>query len=75
MRWSAMPLDFSMPGMNDVMPYPSTLFQDLGLHRLQACRAAWRRRAGRIPVTPVPDGATMASDFQVAMNRVLDLAL
>lgn len=36
-------LDFPVPGMSDVMPYPSTRFADLSGERLEAYRAAWRR--------------------------------
>ncbi len=35
------PLDFAIPGMSDVMPYPSTRFSDLTETRLAAYRRAW----------------------------------
>lgn len=35
------PLDFDLPGMSDVMPYPSSRFADLGPERLALYREAW----------------------------------
>jgi glycosyltransferase involved in cell wall biosynthesis len=35
------PLDFALPGMSDVMPYPSTRFSDLRDEELAAYRSAW----------------------------------
>ncbi len=35
------PLDFAIPGMSDVMPYPSTRFSDLSGSQLVAYRRAW----------------------------------
>ena len=36
------PLDFAVPGMSDVMPYPSTRFADLDPRQLSDYREAWR---------------------------------
>lgn len=35
------PLDFELPGMSDVMPYPSSRFSGLGAERLALYREAW----------------------------------
>ena len=35
------PLDFAVPGMSDVMPYPSTRFAELSEDQVNAYRAAW----------------------------------
>ena len=35
------PLDFAVPGMSDVMPYPSTRFADLTGNQVEAYRRAW----------------------------------
>jgi glycosyltransferase involved in cell wall biosynthesis len=35
------PLDFPVPGMSDVMPYPSTRFSELTRNQLVAYREAW----------------------------------
>lgn len=35
-------LDFDVPGMSDVMPYPSTRFSGMTQRQLDAYRAAWR---------------------------------
>ncbi len=36
------PLAFPVPGMSDVMPYPSTVFSQMSAARLAAYRRAWR---------------------------------
>ena len=36
-------LPFPVPGMSDVMPYPSTVFSEMTASQIQAYRAAWRR--------------------------------
>ncbi len=40
------PLDFAVPGMSDVMPYPSTRFSELSETRLATYRRAWRNILG-----------------------------
>lgn len=35
------PLDFDLPGMSDVMPYPSSRFSGLGAEQLALYRDAW----------------------------------
>jgi glycosyltransferase involved in cell wall biosynthesis len=40
-------LDFRLPGMSDVMPYPSSRWSDLDEGQLQAYRAAWRDHIAR----------------------------
>ena len=41
-------LDLPLPGMSDVMPYPSSRFSALSPAQLDAYRAAWRRHLGRV---------------------------
>lgn len=41
-------LPFPVPGMSDVMPYPSTRYSALSAGELDAYRRAWRRHLGRI---------------------------
>jgi glycosyltransferase involved in cell wall biosynthesis len=36
------PLDFPLPGMSDVMPYPATRYRDLTAKQLDRYRDAWR---------------------------------
>lgn len=46
LRFGAGGLDFDVPGMSDVMPYPSTRFADLDETRLCAYRKAWIAHIG-----------------------------
>jgi glycosyltransferase involved in cell wall biosynthesis len=39
--FGAAPLDFKLPGMSDVMPYPSSRFSDLKPEELVAYQSAW----------------------------------
>ncbi len=39
-------LDFPLPGMSDVMPYPSSRFSSLSASQLDAYRRAWREHVG-----------------------------
>ena len=41
-------LDFPVPGMSDVMPYPSTRFSDLRPEQLRRYRQAFRARIGEL---------------------------
>lgn len=41
-------LPFPVPGMSDVMPYPSSVWSDLGEAELAAYRAAWRHRLAAV---------------------------
>jgi len=41
LRFGSLPLDFPVPGMSDVMPYPSTRFSDLDEEQVSAYRRAW----------------------------------
>jgi glycosyltransferase involved in cell wall biosynthesis len=49
------PLDFALPGMSDVMPYPSTRFSDLHDEELAAYRSAWTRHLRPIVSDFQPD--------------------
>ena len=48
-------LDFPLPGMSDVMPYPSSRFSDLDGTRLGAYREAWREHLASIVGSFRPD--------------------
>jgi len=48
-------LDFPVPGMSDVMPYPSTRFSSMSASRLARYREAWRRHVGRVVEAFQPD--------------------
>ena len=41
-------LDFDVPGMSDVMPYPSTRFSEMTVEQLSSYRAAWATTLSRI---------------------------
>jgi glycosyltransferase involved in cell wall biosynthesis len=41
LRFGLPPLNFPVPGMSDVMPYPSTRFSDLDEEQVSAYRRAW----------------------------------
>ena len=43
LRFGRAPLEFALPGMSDVMPYPSSRWRDLTPPQLDAYRGAWRR--------------------------------
>ena len=48
-------LPFPVPGMSDVMPYPSTRFSALTAAQLAAYRAAWSRHLGAVVAAFSPD--------------------
>jgi len=48
-------LDFPVPGMSDVMPYPSTRFSAMDASQLAAYREAWRAHVGRVVAEFRPD--------------------
>ncbi|MFV1958879.1 MAG: glycosyltransferase family 4 protein, partial [Planctomycetota bacterium] len=41
-------LDFPLPGMSDVMPYPSSRFRDLSPAQIERYRSAWRDHVARV---------------------------
>jgi glycosyltransferase involved in cell wall biosynthesis len=43
LRFGSGELDFSVPGMSDVMPYPSTRFSSMTERQIAAYRRAWER--------------------------------
>lgn len=47
-RFGAPPLDFPVPGMSDVMPYPSTRFSAMTEDQLQRYRAVWASHLSRL---------------------------
>ena len=42
LRFGEPPLDFAVPGMSDLMPYPSTRFSSMDETRVQRYRDSWR---------------------------------
>jgi glycosyltransferase involved in cell wall biosynthesis len=48
LRFGLPPLDFPVPGMSDVMPYPSTRFSRLSHAQVDAYRRAWTKHLRRI---------------------------
>ena len=48
-------LDFPVPGMSDVMPYPSTRFSSMSRDQLDRYRAAWRSHLGAVLASFRPD--------------------
>jgi glycosyltransferase involved in cell wall biosynthesis len=49
------PLDFPLPGMSDVMPYPSSRFGALSEAQLERYREAWRRHVAAAVAAFRPD--------------------
>ncbi|MBC8424409.1 glycosyltransferase family 4 protein [bacterium] len=47
LRFESGALPFAVPGMSDVMPYPSTIFSAMDAERLSVYRAAWRAHIAR----------------------------
>ncbi|MCP4592397.1 MAG: glycosyltransferase family 4 protein [bacterium] len=48
-------LDFPLPGMSDVMPYPTSRFSSLDRRQLRAYRDAWREHVGSVIASFKPD--------------------
>jgi len=48
-------LPFAVPGMSDVMPYPSTRFSSMAPAQVDLYRAAWRRHLGQVVAGWRPD--------------------
>ncbi len=48
-------LDFPIPGMSDVMPYPSSRFSSLDTRQLMAYRRAWRQHLSQVVEEFRPD--------------------
>ncbi len=48
-------LDFSVPGMSDVMPYPSTVWSTMNADQLAQYVSAWRRHLSRVLADFTPD--------------------
>jgi glycosyltransferase involved in cell wall biosynthesis len=55
LRFETDELPFPVPGMSDVMPYPSTRFSELDAARLARYRAAWRSHLERVVTDFAPD--------------------
>jgi glycosyltransferase involved in cell wall biosynthesis len=53
--FGAAPLDFALPGMSDVMPYPSSRFAALSQAQLAAYRGAWGAHLERVLADFEPD--------------------
>jgi len=48
LRFGGDPLDYPIPGMSDVMPYPSTRFSEMSEARWAGYRKAWTRHLSRV---------------------------
>lgn len=48
-------LNFKLPGMSDVMPYPSTVFSQMTSEQLCVYREAWRRHLAEVVADFKPD--------------------
>ena len=48
-------LDFPLPGMSDVMPYPSSRWSDLDVRQLRDYRAAWSEHLAQVIAACRPD--------------------
>ena len=48
-------VSYALPGMSDVMPYPSSRFSGLDASQLQAYRAAWRGHIAEVIASFAPD--------------------
>ncbi len=46
--FGSFPLDFPIPGMSDVMPYPSTRFSSMAEARLKVYTDSWQRHLGEV---------------------------
>jgi glycosyltransferase involved in cell wall biosynthesis len=55
LRFGLGELDFPLPGMSDVMPYPSSRFSALGARQLDAYRRAWRNHVAKVVGEFQPD--------------------
>jgi len=55
LKFGTPPLDFPIPGMSDVMPYPSTVFSALREQQLSAYRDSWRRHLEQVLPRCQPD--------------------
>ncbi len=55
LAFGAPPLDFPVPGMSDVMPYPSTVFSRMTDSQIAAYRDGWRRHLLRVLDRVQPD--------------------
>jgi alpha-maltose-1-phosphate synthase len=67
------PLDFRVPGMSDVMPYPSTVFSQMTGSQLAAYREGWRRHLGRVLDGVRPD-LIHAHHLWILGSMIKDLA-
>jgi glycosyltransferase involved in cell wall biosynthesis len=54
LRFGDPPLDFAVPGMSDVMPYPSTRFSSMDEDRVARYRDGWREHLRRVIETTRP---------------------
>lgn len=55
LRFGAPPLDFPVPGMSDVMPYPSTVWSQMSAAQLEGYRQAWRAHLQAVLADFQPD--------------------
>ncbi len=55
LRFGEGELDFPVPGMSDVMPYPSTRFSSMSPEQLARYRGAWRQHLAAVLAEARPD--------------------
>ncbi len=55
LRFGTAALPFDVPGMSDVMPYPSTVFSAMSAGQLDVYRRAWRAHLGPVIERFAPD--------------------
>ncbi|MCP4901390.1 MAG: glycosyltransferase family 4 protein [bacterium] len=55
LRFDVEPLPFPVPGMSDVMPYPSTRYSEMSPEQLSAYCSAWRKHLGKVMAAFKPE--------------------
>ena len=55
LRFETPPLDYPLPGMSDVMPYPSSRFSALSSEQIAAYKNEWRRHLSSVLSSFSPD--------------------
>lgn len=55
LRFGTASLPFALPGMSDVMPYPSSRFSALTMEQLETYRAAWRTHLAQVIAEVEPE--------------------
>ena len=64
-------LDYPVPGMSDVMPYPSSIWSTLNLEQLKSYEKVWSRNIGKVVQDFQPD--VILLDISLPGSSGLDL--